>query len=147
MRIRQVLALVVGSWFVSLACAGPAPRDVDRDAGRVLDAVADLLEDVLDLDTSVADAKADDAAPAPTVTVDEVKCTGDAGTFVIIEKAYPGRTVNDLARATAVWDDPAGTIPGGFKWAKSASLLIRDGAIGMQCVVGQTVRFIVPPPL
>ena len=157
MRVRQVVGLVVGSWLVSLACASPAIRDAERDAGRrLVDSAVELVEDVLELDTSVADAKADDAAaPLPAFTVDEVPCTTEkpwmfGATGLYAEKSYPGRSMADLARAAVLVCQPS-PVPADYPCSGGSGVLVRDGSIAYFCGTkgdaGPTyasVKFIVP---
>lgn len=124
----------------------------------MLDAVADLLEDVLDLDTSVADAKADDAATPPAATADEVPCTTEkpwlyGSTGLYAEKAYPGRSMVDLARVTMLTCQSSSATPD-YPCSAGAGALVRDGSIAYFCGVKgdaalpfTSVKFILPPRL
>lgn len=145
MTIRRVVSLVFGSWVVSLACASPAPHDTDRSPGyRALDAVVDAIEDAIGIDTAVADARADDAGPA--FSVDEVPCLtkiargGGLGTYA--EKAYPGRSAADLARA-AILVCGEGISPDGYA-CRQAIGFVRDGSIAVTCDPAGTARIVLP---
>lgn len=127
--------VLVGSVAVSAACA--VSRDMDRpsatktDAGRVLDAVADAVRDVLGLDTAVSDAKAD--TPPTPPTVDDVACDGD-GTWVgqpawFARKSYPGKTVAELAMVRGL---TCGGTPSGIE-CQSALTGVAAGQVEIMC--------------
>ena len=128
--------------LLAVSCSSPA--------AEVADAVIDAAMDVVAPD--VKDAHAEDSAPvAPAPhTVDEVVCdkqyTGVVGVFA--EKAYPGRSAADLARARVLNCNSTSNVPPG---ACAAGLpLVKDGAMFAYCgtsLDGRRVSFVVPPPL
>lgn len=155
MRISRVLWVLVGSFAVSAACSASKESSSSSpasDAGRLVDAVADVVRDALGLDTSVSDAKAD-GPPAPTPpTVDSVTCSVERGSYVYAEKAYPGRLMDDLARSvTAVVCYPSDIYGSGYTCG-TAGFSVRDGSVAFMCgakgstVLPASVKFIAVTP-
>lgn len=124
----------------AVACSSPAAE------------VADAIADALSPDVREASA-AEDAEPPPTPappTIDEVVCDkqypGVVGVFA--EKAYPGRTKEDLARGTVVNCNVAGNRPPGV--CAASNPMVGDGIAIAYCgtsLDGQRVKLIVPPTL
>lgn len=131
MRLRDAFAFLVGSVVVYVACAAH-PSD----------------QTATGLDSGVSDAKADDASASPKPLIDDVKCDKSyataSGTLWYAEHAYAGRSKEDLARGVAVICGSSG--PPGFS-CYSSPLFVRDGAVSVAgCAMGDTVRFVLPPP-
>lgn len=132
MRFRHVAFILAGSVAVFVACAAEqaATHSSATDSG-VADAVA------------VPDAKA--GPTPPSTTVDVVPCVGG-----VAEKAYPGRTKEDLARAVTLvcgttLPDP---LPAKGYACYSGNVTVKDGAAASWCPSGVTsVTFVAPPPL
>ncbi|MBI2389284.1 MAG: hypothetical protein HYV09_06775 [Deltaproteobacteria bacterium] len=148
MRTRTVLTLLAGSVTVHLAisCANVADHG---GSGSLADAIADVVRDALGGETPKAD-----AAPPAGWTSDEVPCdksfVSSGLTLYYAEKAYPGRTKEDLAHAIVL---DCATEMMGFPVPPTTECgvrppLLKDGALIAQCGRGSAgrVRFLVPPP-
>ena len=120
-----------GSAAIFIACAAEqaATHPSAGDSG-----VADAI--------GVLDAKA--GPTPPSTTVDVVPCVGG-----IAEKAYPGRSKEDLARATAMFcvaDGATANAPPGYN-CSVAAVWVKDGAIALRCGSVSSVTLTVPPAL
>jgi hypothetical protein len=133
-RLMLIAALVV-------SCSSPA----SEIAGAVVDAAVDAIAP----DVREASAAEDSATAAPT-TVDEVVCdkqySGVVGVFA--EKAYPGRSAADLARARVLnCNTGSAAVPG---MCGAGLPIVKDGLVVASCggsLDGRKVTFVVPPPI
>lgn len=139
MKAHDVIVFLAGSLVVGLACSAnleaPSAVNVVRDAGVI--------------DFGVPEVRADDATtPGPTpATVDTVPCDKVAGTTRYAERAYAGRSKEDLARATALACGGASSLPVEYSCAP-VGVGVQDGKLAAYCPQGVTgVTFIVPPKL
>ncbi|MGZ3454444.1 MAG: hypothetical protein ACXVEF_32860 [Polyangiales bacterium] len=135
MRWRMVGAVLVGSMVVAAACASTnnAGSGAAEDGG-----VVDALADALGLDHVEGDAQA-----AEKPTVDTVKCAagGSASSF-FAQKAYPGRSKEDLVRGAAM----VCGYPDGL--CVQSPLGLKDGLVSVTCgSADQSATFVMPSPL
>jgi hypothetical protein len=138
MQWKVVGGSLVGALVVAAACSSSPRTDVaPSDSGGVVDAIADVLG---------LDHVESDAVAAEKPTIDTVKCDKTAGSYAYAEKMYPGRTKEDLARASALIC--GGTLFPGYDCA-SAGIVVRDGAIAVACgsKTGLIATIVMPPPL
>jgi hypothetical protein len=157
MKIHHVAAHALGALvvYVAVACSSSAPplaEGAHEDAG-LGDALVDGALDALGLDTSpVKDARADDAGGQVSVACDQDLPAGHplAGSAKWGERSFPGRSREDLARATVTIcfsGTTASSAPPGYSCSQGGAY-VRDGAVGFIC--GRDVASVslyVPPPL
>lgn len=132
MRIRRAFeALAAGCvvYVMMVACSGGG----GGGGGFLADAASDvfgsggsggLLADVLGDPVSEAQ-----AAPPE---IKEVGCTGNPGGMYYAEVPFPGKTVNQLARAVPMlhWAQPQAN---GYDWSTGGGFAIKDGFINVYC--------------
>ncbi len=131
MRFSKLAAVATSGtavYVLAVACSGGS-----AGGGGFVDAMADalgaggsggFLADVLT-------DPVDDAKAAPP-EIKEGQCTDNGGGNYYAEIAFPGRTVNELARATALLHS-ATSQPSGYDWAQAAGMSIRDGSVRVYC--------------
>lgn len=148
--IKRALWMVFGSVAVSAACAASRGIDEAGPVGQAVDAAADVVKDVLGIDTAMSDASAappDTTAPplpAPP-TVDGASCDKSDGVFWYAERAYPGKSDIELALVRAIVCGTPST-PAGF--CSVSPTYVRDGAVAVVCGASgwkaTSVRFVTP---
>lgn len=123
--------MLAGSAAIFVACAAEqaATRSGASDSG-----VADAI--------GVLDAKA--GPTPPSTTVDVVTCVGG-----VAEKAYPGRTKEDLVRTSVMLCgqplvDP---LPARGYTCVVAGIAVKDGSVAAYCNTAKEATFVAPPPL
>ena len=118
---------------LAVACSGGS----SGGGGALLDAANDVfggggsggfLSDVLGDPVSEAQAAPPEVKEAP--------CVDTGGGYFNAEVAFPGRTVNELARAAPLLHYPSK--PNGYEWAKTGSFGVKDGAIYVYCYTGSS---------
>ena len=148
MRLSRILgAAASGSavYVLVVACSGGG-----GGGGALADAMTDALGGggsggflVDALTDPVSDAK---AAPPE---IKEAQCTDNGAGALVAEVPFPGRTVNELARASVIMHY-TGTAPAGYNWAQVASAGLKDGSVYVYCnavnasYTFDTVRVILP---
>jgi hypothetical protein len=138
MRARNVAYSLAGSLVVFVACASQAPRGTlqgGKDAGGVVDAIANAVVDAAaDLGVEVEPVR--DARAGPIA--DEVACSGGYA-----RKAYPGKTLDELASVRAL-SCRATPDADGYRCGGGA-FEVKDGEVRSVCTPGVTsVRFVMP---
>ncbi len=139
-RIVEALASGCVVYTLAVACGGGSSGGALTDAATDVLGGGGFLADVLGDPVSEAEAAPPEVKEAPCVD------TG-GGTFQA-DIAFPGRTVNELARAAPLVHYPS--IPNGYEWGKTGSFAIKDGSILVYCyTAGSTtvvdgVRVVLP---
>lgn len=116
--------------------AGPLPTEGDGALDAIVDAVTRL----------------DKEAAASPLQVDEEPCDKTFGVYSYAERSYPGRTVAELARVSAIVQFPDGyaVAPPGYR-SQLGQAFIRDGAAAVLCGATSSgadqvrVTFVLPP--
>jgi hypothetical protein len=131
MKIRRIIEAAASGCVVyglAVACSGGG----SGGGGALLDAANDvlggggsggLIADVLGDPVSEAQAAPPEVKEAP--------CVDTGSGYFNAEVAFPGRTVNELARAAPLLHYPSK--PNGYEWAKQASFGVKDGAVSVYC--------------
>jgi hypothetical protein len=158
MRHLRVLGVSVSGAVVYLVMAACSAGSGASGANGSDSGFVDALVDALANPTMDAKAGAPDANAGPTgPTVNTVACaTGSTidggGTYLYVEKSYPGKTVADLSAVRVVLNYPSSVAylrPPGYDsqvtlpWIKDGSVAVLCGPQGSQ-YVADSVTFISP---
>jgi len=136
MQWKVVVGSLLGSLVVAVACSSQHADNSPSDGG-----VVDAIVDALGLDHVESDAMAGEKP-----TIDTVSCDKTAGSYAYAEKAYPGRSKEDLSRASAMIC--GGSVIPGYDCGK-AEFAVKDGGIAVICgsKTGVVATIVLPPAL